>query len=125
MVAAVNDHKVNTSLTGLGLDSNKVADVGAAVLAEVLKATVCRFISSCSRHVLLMTTDVTSQSGMKSWRRQVALQFVYTASVFFFVFKEKHSLVRHVLKLMSQGSQNRLGRFSSELHTSHSPLALA
>ena len=83
VVAAVNDHKANTTLTGLRLDNNKVADAGATALAEALKATVCRFISSWSRHVLLMTTGVTSQSGMKSWRRQVALQFVCTASVLF------------------------------------------
>ena len=94
VVAAVNDHKANSTLTFLRLDSNKVADAGAAALAEALTATVCRFISSCSWHVLLMTTDVTSQSGMKSWRRQVAVQFVYTASVFFNVFKEStHSCV--------------------------------
>ena len=74
VVAAVNDHKANTTLTYLRLDNNKVADAGAAALAEALTATVCRFISSCSRHVLLMTTDVTSQSCMKSWRRQVAEQ---------------------------------------------------
>ena len=76
VVAAVNDHKANTTLTGLGLDSNKVADAGATALAEALKATVCRFISSCSRHVLLMTTDVTSQSGVKSWCRQLVVQSV-------------------------------------------------
>ena len=51
-----------------------------------------------------MTTDVTSQSCMKSWRRQVAEQLVYTASVFFLCLEGKHSLVSLVLKLMSQGS---------------------
>ena len=29
-----------------------------------------------------MTTDVTSQSGMKSWRRQVVVQFVFGFCVF-------------------------------------------
>ena len=52
VVAAVNDHKANTTLTYLRLDSNKVADAGATALAEALKATVCRSTSSCSRHVL-------------------------------------------------------------------------
>ena len=95
VVAAANDHKAITTLTYLRLDSNKVADAGAAALAEALTATVCRFISSCSWHVLLMTTDVTSQSCMKSWRRQVAEQLVYTASVFFCVLKgSTHSCVQ-------------------------------
>ena len=120
----MNDHKANTTLTRLRLDNNKAADAGATALAEALKATVCRFISSCSRHVLLMTTDVTSQSGMKSWRRQVAVQFVYTASVFFM------SSWKALTRASSSEAdvarfQNRLGRLSSELHTSHSPLALA
>ena len=61
---------------------NNVADVGATALAEALKATVCRFIGRFSRHVLLMTTDVTSQCGMKSWHRQVVVQFVYKDYVF-------------------------------------------
>ena len=60
-----------------------MVNAGATALAEALKATVCRFISSCSKHVLLMTTDVTSQCGMKSWHRQVVVQFEYTAYVFF------------------------------------------
>ena len=94
VVAAVNDHKANTTLTGLRLDNNEVADAGATALAEALKATVCAFISSCSRHVPLMNTDVTSQSCMKSWRRQVAVQFVQTALVFFLFLKEStHSCV--------------------------------
>ena len=124
VVAAVNNHKVSTTLTRLRLANNKVADAGATALAEALKATVCRFISSCSRHVLLMTTDVTSQSGMKRWRRQVAVQFVYTASVFFM--SSRKALTRASSSEADVARfQNRLGRFSSELHASHSPLALA
>ena len=52
VVASVNDHKANTTLTYLRLNDNKVADAGAFALAEALTATVCRFISSCSWHVL-------------------------------------------------------------------------
>ena len=40
VVAAVNDHKVNTTLTELYLINNKVADAGATALAEALQATV-------------------------------------------------------------------------------------
>ena len=43
VVAAVNDHKANTTLTYLRLDNNKVADAGATALAEALKATVWTF----------------------------------------------------------------------------------
>ena len=80
----MHDQKANRALTILRLVDNNVTDVGATALAEALKATVCRFISSCSWHVLLMTTDVTSQCGMKSWRRQVVVQFVYAAYLFFY-----------------------------------------
>ena len=107
VVAVVHDQKANRALIKLYLDHNNVADVGATALAEALKATVCRFISSCSRHVLLMTTVVPSQCGMKSWRRQVAVQSVFQSYVFFFLnisLEEKHSLVRLFLKLTSRGS---------------------
>ena len=40
VVAAVNDHKANTTLTLLSLNNNKVADAGATALAEALEATV-------------------------------------------------------------------------------------
>ena len=82
VVAVVHDQKANRALTGLNLAHNNVADVGATALAEALKAPVCRFISSCSQHVLLMTTYVTSQSGMKRWRRQVVVQCVFGFCVF-------------------------------------------
>ena len=40
VVVGVQDHKANTSLTELNLRNNKVGDVGATALAEVVKATV-------------------------------------------------------------------------------------
>ena len=52
-----------------------------------------------------VTTDVPSQSGVKSWRRQLVVQSVYKAYVFFISVEEKHSLVRLVLKLTSRGSR--------------------
>ena len=114
VVAVVHDQKANRALTTLNLQQNNVADVGATALAEALKAPVCRFISSCSRHVLFMTTDVTSQCGMKSWRRQVVVQFVCSPSVFFFCL-EGNTLrcvgcCAHVVsKLMWPAAQSRIG----------------
>ena len=40
VVAAVNDHKANTTLTKLSLDSNGVGNAGATALAAALQATV-------------------------------------------------------------------------------------
>ena len=112
VVAVVQDQKANRALTGLDLVNNNVADVGATALAEALKAPVCRFSSSCSRHVLLMTTDVTSQSGMKSWRRQVVVQFVF-GFCFSFVLKETlrcaGCCANVVSKLMWPAAQSRIG----------------
>ena len=40
VVAAVNDHKANTTLTELWLGSNGVGNAGATALADALQATV-------------------------------------------------------------------------------------
>ena len=40
VVAAVNDHKANTTLTKLSLRSNEVGNAGATALAAALEATV-------------------------------------------------------------------------------------
>ena len=56
-----------------------------------------RVVSGCSRLDLVATTVVPSQSGMKSWRRQVVVQFVCTASVFFFCL-EGNVALRGVLR---------------------------
>ena len=42
-----------------------------------------RVVSGCSGLELVATTVVLSQSAVKSWRRQVAVQSVYKAYLFF------------------------------------------
>ena len=61
-----------------------MGDAGATALAEAVKATVLTCQEVCvPGHVLLVTTDVALHSGVSSERRQVIVQFVCAASVFF------------------------------------------
>ena len=48
-MGSVNDHKANTSLTALWLDSNEVGDAGAAALADALRATILTYMKCVFR----------------------------------------------------------------------------
>ena len=121
-VAGVQDHKANTSLTELILRNNKVGDAGATALAEPVKGTVL----TCTQCVFRACACCYQRCHF-TWRcEQLASSggcaVCVAASAFFFRPREQHA-VMHIVDVAR--FQNRLGQFSSELHTSRSPPALA
>ena len=119
-MGAVTDHKGNTSLTKLYLETNNVGDAGATALAKSLEAIVltckkCVFQGMC--FLLPQMSPYTVVLAVSVVRFLCNLCVLLLC--FFFCVEGKHSLVRKVLKVGVARFQNRLGQLSL------SPSALA
>ena len=100
VVAAVNDHQANTTLTELYLRSNGVGNAGATALADALQATVL----TCEQSLSSACACCCHRCPFTKWCKELASStccaICLAASVFFFCLGVKCSVRCVVLKLM-------------------------